>query len=119
MLEVEDLLQSEFATVMTIEFTKEIVKNALSFDDSEPVDAQINEEIHKQDQTSVNIEPQTAQMSVAQTIDEVKREEKPIKKDAPKPAPQKQPQQVAQPAQQVNVRPLKLRILMTNMKTAD
>ncbi len=34
-LEVEELLNSEFVTVMPVDFTKELVKNALNFDDPE------------------------------------------------------------------------------------
>lgn len=37
MLEVEGLINSEFVTIMTTEFTKELVKKALNFDDLEEV----------------------------------------------------------------------------------
>ena len=33
MLEVEDLLNSEFMTIMPVAFTKELVRNAMNFDD--------------------------------------------------------------------------------------
>ena len=112
-LEVEDLLQSEFLTVMTIDFTKEIVNNALNFDEAE-----MNVSEEKQQGDNNRMEPQSAQMSVSKTVNDAKKEERPVKKEAPPPPPPQTPPPSARPQptpqpqpvqQQVNVRPLKLR----------
>jgi flagellar motor switch protein FliN/FliY len=44
MLDVEDLLHSEFVTIMTIDFTKELVKSALNFEESTEESTQKHEE---------------------------------------------------------------------------
>lgn len=56
-LEVEDLISSEFITLMTLDFTKKLVASALNFEDAEEVPVAAPEETAAQIQKPVNPAP--------------------------------------------------------------
>ncbi|MDD4799124.1 MAG: flagellar motor switch phosphatase FliY [Clostridia bacterium] len=104
-LEVEDLLSSEFLTIMPIEFTKVLVKSALSFDEIEEAPVA----------KAVEAEPKSPPAPVKQTLkeDEINRAEA-KKADTNKEKIKKEHQQknTNEPpkAAQVSVTPLKFQV---------
>jgi len=97
MLEVEEMLHSEFVTVMDIAFTKELVKNALNFDDSQDSPAPF---VQKDDPEPA---PQPMQPPVMPSVSRPKEtlSAPEVKKEEPK--PNRKPAPAA-----INVKPVRL-----------